>query len=140
MTQDERKALREAAEIANTQSWPGGWYSEGSAALTGLHGPDRPFVSFASPKSILSLLDALADAEAKLVKARDDALEEAAKAAMGPVIEVNISTNEPSLCGDYNGGNWSVPQPIAGYKGSDYGNARYDAAAAIRSLKSITET
>lgn len=62
-------------------------------------------------------------------------LEEAAKVAVGPVLHANPQTGEPSLHGTKDGGNWSVPQPLSGYKGSEYGTGRYDAAAAIRALK-----
>lgn len=65
---------------------------------------------------------------------RADVLEEAAKVAEGPPIEIYSETGEVSLRGSLNGGNWSVPQPIAGYRGSDYGTGRYDAAAAIRAM------
>jgi hypothetical protein len=61
------------------------------------------------------------------------ALEEAAKVAEGPVYKTSGTTGEVSLRGS-DGGNWSVPMPLSGFKGSDYGTGRYDAAAAIRGM------
>lgn len=65
---------------------------------------------------------------------RAEVLEEAARVAEGPVYRTSGTTGEVSLRGSDNG-NWSVPMPISGFKGSDYGKGRYDAAAAIRALK-----
>lgn len=73
--------------------------------------------------------------ETALATARDDALDEAAKAAVGPVFEMNTRTGEPRYHGTEER-NWSVPQPIAGFRGDPYGTGRYDAAKAIRALKS----
>lgn len=72
---------------------------------------------------------------AALAAARNDALEEARIAALGAVIEINGNAGEPRYCGAENGGSWAVPQPKAGFNGSDYGTGRYDAAHAIRALK-----
>lgn len=60
------------------------------------------------------------------------ALEEAARVAEGPVYRTS-GTGDVAIRGT-DAGNWSVPQPLSGFKGSDYGTGRYDAAAAIRVL------
>ena len=60
-------------------------------------------------------------------------MEEAARVAEGPVYRTS-GTGEVSIRGT-DKGNWSVPMPISGFTGSDYGTGRYDAAAAIRELK-----
>ena len=60
-------------------------------------------------------------------------LEEAARVAEGPVYRTS-GTGEVSIRGT-DKGNWSVPMPISGFTGSDYGTGRYNAAAAIRALK-----
>ncbi len=65
---------------------------------------------------------------------RAEVLEEAARVAEGPVYRTSGTTGEVSIRGK-DGGNWSVPMPQSGFKGSDYGTGRYDAAAAIRALK-----
>ena len=74
-----------------------------------------------------------ADADAAISIIRPAVLEEAAKAAEGPSYRTNPNTGEASIRGT-DDGNWSVPQPISGFKGSDYGTGRYAAAAAIRAL------
>lgn len=72
--------------------------------------------------------------DAALATARKEARERCAKVAEGPPLQKNTKTGEVSLRGKLDGGNWSVPQPLAGYRGSDYGTGRYDAAAAIRAM------
>lgn len=64
----------------------------------------------------------------------EKAKQQAAEVARGQTIETNQQTGEPRLCGT-EAGNWSVPQPKAGYRGSDYGTGRYDAAAAILAME-----
>lgn len=58
----------------------------------------------------------------------------AAEAAEGAPYQTNPNTGEVSIRGT-NSGNWSVPQPKAGFRGSDYGTGRYDAAAAVRAME-----
>ena len=92
---------------------------------------------------INALRRARSDGEAEVITAerrgRIAGLKEAAEIARGPVIDANPSTGEARLCGNINAGNWSVPQPIAGYKGSDYGTGRYDGAEAIRARATALE-
>ena len=78
---------------------------------------------------------AQADAAIALMRPviRAAALEEAARVAEGPVYRTS-GTGEVALRGTDNG-NWSVPMPTSGFRGSDYGTGRYAAAAAIRALK-----
>jgi hypothetical protein len=64
------KALREAADEAKLAAWPSDGYSDTGMARE-IQAADMPFVSLASPSTILSLLDALAASEANLEKARE---------------------------------------------------------------------
>jgi hypothetical protein len=86
------------------------------------------------PEAVRDLIIDARDEITRLKAEITGAYERAEQAAAGPVLETNQRTGEPSLRGNLNGGNWTVPQPIAGYRGSDYGEGRYDAAAAIRKL------
>ena len=76
--------------------------------------------------------EALATAAIDLIRA--EVLEEAARVAEGPAYRTSGTTGEVSIRGN-DAGNWSVPMPLSGFKGSDYGTGRYNAAAAIRALK-----
>lgn len=79
-------------------------------------------------------IDHYTEADAAIALIWNEAMEEAAKVAVGPVYRTSPKTGEPALHGT-DAGNWSVPMPLAGYIGSDYGTGRYDAAAAIRARK-----